>query len=126
MTVLLAHVHQQSDAVYAAAVQQAAFHRSPLVILNVAPGDAPVDDRITPVDDLEDLVRRAADDGVTASVEQPVSGDVAATIVDTAERVGATLVVIGIRQRSAVGKLLMGSVSQRVLLSSRSPVLAVK
>ena len=36
------------------------------------------------------------------------------------------LIVIGLRHRTAVGKLLMGSVAQRILLDARCPVLAVK
>ena len=39
---------------------------------------------------------------------------------------GADLIVIGLRNRSAVGKLLMGSVAQDVLVSAPCPVLAVK
>jgi nucleotide-binding universal stress UspA family protein len=38
----------------------------------------------------------------------------------------AELLVIGIRHRSPVGKLLLGSVSQRLLLECPKPVLAVK
>jgi nucleotide-binding universal stress UspA family protein len=34
--------------------------------------------------------------------------------------------VVGLRHRTPVGKLLMGSVSQRILLGARCPVLAVK
>jgi nucleotide-binding universal stress UspA family protein len=36
------------------------------------------------------------------------------------------VLVIGIRHRSAVGKLLMGSAAQRILLDVDCPVLAVK
>ena len=47
-------------------------------------------------------------------------------LVDLAEEVGAPLLVIGLRQRSLVGKLIMGSNAQRILLDARCPVLAVK
>ncbi len=39
---------------------------------------------------------------------------------------GAERLVIGIRRRSPVGKALLGSISQRLLLESPVPVLAVK
>lgn len=39
---------------------------------------------------------------------------------------GARMVVIGIRSRSAVGKLLIGSVAQEIIMAAPCPVLAVK
>ncbi|SFJ37143.1 Universal stress protein family protein [Nocardioides psychrotolerans] len=55
-----------------------------------------------------------------------VAQDVAEAVLSAAREVDATLVVLGIRHRSPVGKLLMGSVAQRVLLDAECPVLAVK
>ena len=52
--------------------------------------------------------------------------DVADAIVDHAEAVSADLVVIGSRKHSSVGKFLVGSTTQRVLLDSPAPVLVVK
>jgi len=52
--------------------------------------------------------------------------DPANDIVEVAEQEDATLIVIGMRRRSPVGKLLLGSNAQTILLNAPCPVLAVK
>ena len=52
--------------------------------------------------------------------------DPADELIRTAERADAEFIVIGLRRRSPVGKLLLGSNAQRVLLDAACPVLAVK
>jgi nucleotide-binding universal stress UspA family protein len=52
--------------------------------------------------------------------------DPAEDIVTVADELAAELIVIGLRRRSPVGKLLLGSNAQRVLLDASCPVLAVK
>jgi nucleotide-binding universal stress UspA family protein len=47
-------------------------------------------------------------------------------IVDTAEAIAADLIVMGSHGRSGIEKLLLGSVTQRVLQDSKVPVLVVK
>lgn len=47
-------------------------------------------------------------------------------LVAVAEETNAELIVIGLRRRSPVGKLLLGSTAQEVLLNAECPVIAVK
>ena len=47
-------------------------------------------------------------------------------LIGIAESSGAELIVIGLRRRTPVGKLILGSNAQRILLDAHCPVLAVK
>lgn len=47
-------------------------------------------------------------------------------LVALADEVGAEVLVIGARRRSPVGKALLGSVTQTVILEANMPVLVVK
>ncbi|MGI8433208.1 MAG: universal stress protein [Nocardioidaceae bacterium] len=65
--------------------------------------------------------------GVKHEVRQLVRGlDPADDLIKVAEEVSAELIVIGLRRRSPVGKLILGSNAQRILLDAPCPVLAVK
>ena len=64
--------------------------------------------------DIEFEIRRP-NDGLSATD----------SILGVAEEIGADLLVIGLRKRSAVGKLITGSTAQAVLLGSSVPVVAV-
>lgn len=75
----------------------------------------------------EDARSRLASSGVEHEVRLTGKGrDVAEEIIDAAQESGAELIVIGLRRRSPVGKLLLGSNAQRILLDAPCPVLAVK
>ncbi|WP_052668620.1 universal stress protein [Nitriliruptor alkaliphilus] len=75
----------------------------------------------------ESLVERLSERGVAAEFRlEPIDTDPAVTLLNVARAVGADLIVIGIRRRSPVGKLVLGSVSQSVLLGADCAVLAVK
>lgn len=66
-------------------------------------------------------------EGVRYEERSPARGSEPATdLLAVAEEVDAEVIVIGLRRRSPVGKLLLGSNAQRILLEARCPVLAVK
>lgn len=58
--------------------------------------------------------------------EDDGESDIAEVICETAAQADAQLIVIGLRRRSPVGKLILGSNAQRILLEAHCPVLAVK
>ena len=68
-----------------------------------------------------------ANSGLKAEFKQFVRGKNA--VDEIAELVHAqqvSLLVIGLRKRSAVGKLILGSMAQEILLNIPCPILAVK
>lgn len=65
--------------------------------------------------------------GNVVSVRTVADPDAAAPgLIDLSYEDDIDLIVIGLRRRSPVGKLMLGSTSQRVLLEARCPVTAVK
>jgi nucleotide-binding universal stress UspA family protein len=115
------------DAALEAGLAEAASSGDDVVILNSPRRGSTVDADLVDDSAGAQLLRRAAAAGVTATVDQTDHGD---DIVDTferlVERTGARLVVIGLRRRTPMGKLLMGSDAQRLLLELDVPILAVK
>ena len=76
---------------------------------------------------LHEVTERLAADGVPYQVRNLVRGnDPAEDIVDMVREYDAELIVVGLRSRTPVGKLLLGSEVERVLMLAPCPVLAVK
>jgi len=107
-------------------VAESALRGTGVVVVNATRGDALVDDRFAGASQLERVEGELATSGVEFEVRQTMGDDVGDQVLEVAHEVGAALIVIGLRRRSPVGKLIMGSVSQRILLGAECPVLAVK
>ena len=111
------------------AAEEAKLRGARLVVINSAHGgrDFDADEEIRSEAEL-DAVRKDLDDaGIEAEVRQLVRGqDVADDLIAVAEEVAADFIVIGLRRRTPVGKLILGSNAQRILLDAQCPVLAVK
>jgi nucleotide-binding universal stress UspA family protein len=128
MTVLVGYVPTpEGEAAFSAALAEARRRSEPLLVLNSARSGAPVSADVAPEERVRELTARAEADGVSLELRQGAhSGEVADEVLRVAAETDASLIVIGLRRRSPVGKLLMGSSAQRILLDADRPVLAVK
>ncbi|MET9833411.1 universal stress protein [Streptomyces sp. NPDC006385] len=128
MTILVGYVPSpEGEAALRAAIDEAHRRREKLLVVNTTRGDSLADPRFAQEPDLAHVREDLAALGVDFDVRQVLGArDAAEEIIDLAEQWEASLVVIGLRRRSAVGKLIMGSAAQQILLGVGCPVLAVK
>jgi len=118
----------EGQAAIDAAVEETRRRQGKLVIVHSSKGGAEDPARVVELRDaLTDLEARLGADGLEVTVRDYVRGnDPVDDLIDVAEKEDAALIVIGLRRRSPVGKLLLGSNAQQILLRADCPVLAVK
>jgi nucleotide-binding universal stress UspA family protein len=128
MTVLVGYLPTpEGEAAFAAALDEAARRCEPLLLINSPRGGAPVSTDVAAPDHLAALLAKAADAGVALEIRQNShAGEFSDILLATADEAGASVIVIGLRRRSPVGKLFLGSTAQQILLNADRPILAVK
>ena len=128
MTVVVGYIPDKfGDAALAEGIEEARRRRTNLIVVNATRGDALIDRRYLGEEGLADLEKRLADvNDVEHEVRQAMGSDVAEEMIRVVREVDAQVLVIGMRHRTPVGKMIMGSVAQQVLLDAPCPVLAVK
>ncbi|BEL08509.1 universal stress protein [Actinoplanes sichuanensis] len=128
MTVLVGYLPTpEGEAAFAAALDEATRRSESVLLINSPRGGAPVSGDVAAPDDLAELTRRAATAGVPLEIRQAAhTGQFADVLLDIARESRASVIVIGLRRRSPVGKLFLGSTAQQILLDADHPVLAVK
>jgi nucleotide-binding universal stress UspA family protein len=79
-------------------------------------------------EELERLRERLVDDGIEATVEvvHGLHGGAAQAILDAAHALSAQLIVLGVRDRSAIDQFIFGSVGREVMRAAPCPVLTVR
>jgi len=119
----------EGEAALARAIAEAQQRGARLIVINSHKGGAALDKAVAAEleESMDDVHRALHDSGVEHEVRQLVRGvDPADDLIAVADEVDADLIVIGLRRRTPVGKLIMGSNAQQILLDASCPVLAVK
>ena len=113
---------KEGAAALARAGEEALLRKTDLVVINSG-RDGSGDDS----EELDRLGDELKAKGVGVTVRQLIRGnEPAEDLIAVADEVNADLIVIGLRRRTPVGKLILGSNAQRILLDAPCPVLAVK
>jgi nucleotide-binding universal stress UspA family protein len=111
------------------AADESLLRKSKLIVINSQRGgrDFDADEAQRFEADLARIQSELDAEGLEHEVRQLVRGnEPAEDLIAVAESEQAEFIVIGLRRRTPVGKLILGSNAQRILLDASCPVLAVK
>ena len=128
MTILVAYVPRpEGQAALDKGIEIAKHRNEHLVVVNASPGGTAEDPAFADVQDYERVQEILENTGLTTEFKQYVRGKNAVQEIEAlVESLQVSMLIIGLRKRSPVGKLILGSVAQELLLSVSCPVLAVK
>ncbi|WP_415044443.1 universal stress protein [Gordonia sp. (in: high G+C Gram-positive bacteria)] len=82
--------------------------------------------RIVEAEEIAEVEARLDASGLAYRIQQPIGATPAEELLSAMAEPEAEMLVIGMRRRTQVGKLLLGSTSQYLLVACRKPVLVVK
>ncbi len=111
------------------AASESVLRRSKLIVISSSRGgrDHDAEGAARFEQELKSVQRDLDEAGVEHEVRQLIRGnEPAEDLIAVAEESDAELIVIGLRRRTPVGKLILGSNAQRILLDAPCAVLAVK
>jgi len=130
LRILIGYVDSpEGEAALARGVEEARLRGASLLVVHSMRGGTR-DEAREALHYREELARVQADleaSGIDFEVRELVLGhSPSEDLVAVAEEEQVDLIVIGLRRRSPVGKLVLGSNAQDILLRAEAPVLAVK
>lgn len=129
-TIVVGYVPKpEGEAALAKAIEEAELRQAKLVVVNSHRGGHGFDDSAaaSAEQDMSGVRARLDELGISYDIRQLVRGfEPAEDLISIAEANAAELIVIGLRRRTPVGKLILGSNAQRILLDAHCPVMAVK
>jgi nucleotide-binding universal stress UspA family protein len=119
------HAAPEGSAALRRAGEEAMLRRDSVLVVDIS-RPAHIDDSESLPAELETLRQSLGSAGLELSVEPPSPLDPDDALIQAAQLHQAELIVIGLRHRTPMGKMLLGSYSQKVLLKADCAVLAVK
>ena len=130
MTIVVGYVPRaEGRAALRRAAEEARLRSTKLIVINSNRGGGHLEDEdaVEHERELAQVRERLDAEGIEHEVRQLVRGlDPAEDLIAVATETEADFIVIGLRRRTPVGKLILGSNAQRILLEAPCPVLAVK
>ena len=110
------------------AAQEAILRRQSLTVVDVSHhgGHGKPVDAADLARDTSEVRERMTAAQLDLRIHPPAGLEPSDELIRAAQETDAELIVVGLRHRTAVGKLLLGSYAQRVLLEADCPVLSVK
>jgi nucleotide-binding universal stress UspA family protein len=128
MTILVAYVPRpEGHAALDKGIELARERNELLIVVNATPGGTGEDPSRADAQDVERVEQLLSVSSIQSEFKQFVRGKNAVEELDelVATR-DVSMLVIGLRKRSAVGKLILGSMAQEILMTISCPILAVK
>jgi nucleotide-binding universal stress UspA family protein len=128
MTIVVGFVNTaEGRAGLARAIEEARLRQAKLVVVHSTQENESAQDTVMYQDELGKIDRQLAEAGIAHSIHYLARGNSPSEdLVQVASEERADMIVIGLRRRSPVGKALLGSNAQSILLDADCPVLAVK
>ncbi|MEM2177079.1 MAG: universal stress protein [Archaeoglobaceae archaeon] len=119
----------RSERVIAFAIAEAKVRKEKVIFVHSLFGE----DKTSPkeIEEGEKLLKWAEEiakkEGVEFETKLLVRGkEPAEDVIDFADEVNASMIVVGVRKRRPAGKILFGSVAQDIILHATKPVVCVK
>lgn len=122
MTVLVAYQPTlEGKEALTTGIAEALLRKTDLLIVNVGRGHHDLEP-----EEVRQLQTQLREAGLTLTLESSVLSDPGDAVIQIAQDRDVDMIVVGLRHRSMVGKLILGSTVQRILLDATCPVLAVR
>ncbi len=128
MTIVVGYVPTpEGEAALIRAGEEARMRVEKLVVVSLTRGESGAAAAYPQTSALSRMVADIKGEGVDVEVQHKEQArDAADEILAAADAAGASLVVVGLKKRSAVGKLMLGSTAQTVMLRAKCSVLGVR